>query len=339
MRICYYELLGVEKKATELDLKKAYRKQALLWHPDKNGDRVEEATDRFALIQEAYEILSDPQERAWYDGHRDAILRGDNPNHHDSSSGTTAEDLMRYFSISEFKGYDDTPKGFYNVYRKIFETLAEEEEEAYRNHPPEYEIEGDMVEYPLFGTKETPFANEYNSGGQVRDFYAAWSNFSSVKTFMWMDKWRLSDAPNRNVRRVMEKQNKKIRESAKKEYNETVRKLVEYVRKRDPRVKAYTLEEQKRKEAAAAEQKARVQREKEEQKVKMSSYQVPDWAKVDEEEYDLDEEVEEINEFYCVVCEKSYKSERQYTSHEKSKKHLKSVELLREQMLADDEFF
>lgn len=63
------------------------------------------------MIQEAYEVLSDPQERSWYDGHRDSILRGEDANSQkDSSAGTTAEDLMRYFSISEFKGYDDNPK-------------------------------------------------------------------------------------------------------------------------------------------------------------------------------------------------------------------------------------
>jgi hypothetical protein len=43
---------------------------------DKNHHRVEEATKHFALIADAYEVLSDPQERAWYDSHRDAILRG-----------------------------------------------------------------------------------------------------------------------------------------------------------------------------------------------------------------------------------------------------------------------
>jgi DnaJ family protein A protein 5 len=37
----------------------------LTFHLDKNGDRIQEATDRFSLIQEAYEVLSDPQERAW----------------------------------------------------------------------------------------------------------------------------------------------------------------------------------------------------------------------------------------------------------------------------------
>ncbi|KAJ2360550.1 J protein jjj1, partial [Coemansia sp. RSA 2607] len=76
-KTCYYELLGVERSATDSDLKKAYRKQALVWHPDKNHGNTEEATRIFAEIKEAYETLSDPQERAWYDNHREQILRGD----------------------------------------------------------------------------------------------------------------------------------------------------------------------------------------------------------------------------------------------------------------------
>ncbi|CAG8453653.1 23063_t:CDS:2 [Dentiscutata erythropus] len=75
MRTCYYELLGVEDYATPEELKKAYRKKALEWHPDKNHHRVAEATQQFALLQQAYEVLSDPNEREWYDNHRDAILR------------------------------------------------------------------------------------------------------------------------------------------------------------------------------------------------------------------------------------------------------------------------
>lgn len=43
---------------------------------DKNRDKHEEATAQFQLIQAAYAVLSDPQERAWYDNHRDAIMRG-----------------------------------------------------------------------------------------------------------------------------------------------------------------------------------------------------------------------------------------------------------------------
>jgi DnaJ family protein A protein 5 len=43
---------------------------------DKNPDRIDEATEQFRLVQQAYEVLSDPHERAWYDKHREAILLG-----------------------------------------------------------------------------------------------------------------------------------------------------------------------------------------------------------------------------------------------------------------------
>ncbi|MDK9720993.1 MAG: molecular chaperone DnaJ [Rhodospirillales bacterium] len=62
----YYELLGVAKGASADDLKKAYRKLAMQWHPDKNpGDKAAEA--KFKEISEAYEILKDDQKRAAYD--------------------------------------------------------------------------------------------------------------------------------------------------------------------------------------------------------------------------------------------------------------------------------
>ncbi|PKY37829.1 heat shock protein DnaJ, partial [Rhizophagus irregularis] len=61
----YYELLEVDRIASGEEIKKAYRKKALEWHPDKNYYRVDEATKKFALIQEAYDVLSDPHEREW----------------------------------------------------------------------------------------------------------------------------------------------------------------------------------------------------------------------------------------------------------------------------------
>lgn len=65
----YYEVLGVEKKATKKEIKKAYRGQALKWHPDRNPDNVAEATEVFKKIGEAYDVLSDDRKREIYDLH------------------------------------------------------------------------------------------------------------------------------------------------------------------------------------------------------------------------------------------------------------------------------
>ncbi len=62
----YYKILGVDRNASEKEIKRAYRKLAMKYHPDKNpGDK--QAEERFKEINEAYEVLSDPEKRAKYD--------------------------------------------------------------------------------------------------------------------------------------------------------------------------------------------------------------------------------------------------------------------------------
>jgi molecular chaperone DnaJ len=61
----YYEVLGVDRNATPEDLKKAFRKQALKFHPDRNKEA--DASDRFKEVNEAYQVLSDPKRKAQYD--------------------------------------------------------------------------------------------------------------------------------------------------------------------------------------------------------------------------------------------------------------------------------
>ena len=70
----YYDLLGLERGATEADIKKAYRKRAMELHPDRNPSPDAEA--QFKEITEAYEVLKDPDKRARYDRYGKAGLGG-----------------------------------------------------------------------------------------------------------------------------------------------------------------------------------------------------------------------------------------------------------------------
>lgn len=63
----YYEVLGLTKGASASEIKSAYRKAALKWHPDKNPDNKAEAEEKFKEINEAYQILSDEKKKATYD--------------------------------------------------------------------------------------------------------------------------------------------------------------------------------------------------------------------------------------------------------------------------------
>lgn len=86
----YYGILGIEKNATESDIKKAYRKLSKKYHPDVNPDGEE----KFKDIAEAYDILSDSNKRANYDRFGSANPRGGNP-----FGGQSMEDIMREFGF------------------------------------------------------------------------------------------------------------------------------------------------------------------------------------------------------------------------------------------------
>ncbi|XP_026158301.1 dnaJ homolog subfamily B member 1b [Mastacembelus armatus] len=73
----YYDILGIKKGASEDDIKKAYRKQALRYHPDKN--KSPGAEDKFKEIAEAYDVLSDPKKKDIYDRYGEEGLKGGGP--------------------------------------------------------------------------------------------------------------------------------------------------------------------------------------------------------------------------------------------------------------------
>jgi len=77
----YYQILGIEKNATQEEIKKSYKKLALKWHPDKNLNNQKEAEAKMKEINQAYETLSDPQKRKEYDS-----KQNDKNNHYTSSN-------------------------------------------------------------------------------------------------------------------------------------------------------------------------------------------------------------------------------------------------------------
>ncbi len=75
----YYSILGVSRDASPEEIKQAYRRLVLKWHPDRNPDNRKEAEERFKEITEAYQVLSDPKKRALYDRYGYVPSEGEPP--------------------------------------------------------------------------------------------------------------------------------------------------------------------------------------------------------------------------------------------------------------------
>ncbi|KAJ6513437.1 DnaJ domain-containing protein [Mycena sanguinolenta] len=336
----YYQLLEVEETATSEEIKRSFRRLALVHHPDKNQNDVEGATQRFAALQQAYEVLSDEQERAWYDSHKaslapepddatvyEDIRKGAAPSRA-QDRGLTVRQLNRFFDVTIWSGVDDGENSFFTIYRNLFARLQAEEA-----------LISDS-DYPSFGYAGWSYQPTDKKSDGARTFYNAWTNFASMKDFGWMDQWNLNEAPDRRVRRLMEKDNKKAREDARREYNDTVRSLAKFLRKRDPRYKTHLAQQAQDLASGSTTPGAGTMTPK--AAAPRAEYVEQEWQKIDalRQHDDLEwaaAEGEDPEEWECVVCGKSFWSEAAWDSHERSKKHLKEVERLKREMLNDDE--
>ena len=107
----YYEVLGVSKDATPEEIKKAYKKMVLKYHPDRNKDNKEEAREKSKEVNEAYEVLSDQKKRAEYDQFGHAAFSG--------GAGGGFGDFGGFRS-SDFGGFSGAAGGFGDIFDMFF---------------------------------------------------------------------------------------------------------------------------------------------------------------------------------------------------------------------------
>lgn len=308
----YYELLGVEETATPSEIKKAYYKAAMKWHPDRNPNNSEEATRVFQIIEHAYSILSDPHERSWYDSHKNVIQD------EFGECQATSVDISSLFEAGAWSGFTDSPTGFFSVFRRAFGQLGKEEK----------------VETPSFGDSETPYE-------KVEKFYSYWSCFTTKRNFGFTEKWHLKDAPDARIRRAMKQDNEKAKKKAEQEFVASVRELASFVRKRDPRVARHFREMEQAKEERQRLNELLKEEKRRQLEEELASYNEP-VRELSEQDLAYVKQFEKPKKEFqwsCQYCNRDMDTESAFRQHCATKKHKKAVSGPRKDFITDPDMF
>lgn len=316
-----YELLNVESGADAVDLKKAYHSKALELHPDRNINNVEEATAMFAKVQAAYDILTDPQERQWYDQHR----RSANYSQYNGHITAVTDIRSAVMEILSKNRID------YELVSSYFMKLKHEEQEAAFEQG--VEIPASILFAPAFGSAEDKWT-------KVKSFYDGWSTFSTVKNYSWGDIYPIHAAQDRKTRRKYEQANQKVRDAAKREFDAAVKQAVMLLKNRDLRVPGEFHKDRSKQYQLIA--KERVKRSEHVRQLR-SSYEDQEWQKPEISEPYLGAQMQSLSTFAesgaheCIVCEVIFENEFDLEDHNNTNKHKKVVSAMKVQLLQEDE--
>ena len=191
---------------------------------------------------------------------------------------------------------------------------------------------GKYPDYPCFGSE----TSTHDLG--LKDFYTCWSNFRTAKTFTWADIFRSYDAPDRRIRRMMDKENQRKRDESARDFNYAVRSLTSYVKKKDPRYAHDPVSNVQRITQLRNLSSAQASKSRLENRAKFSDAELPEWARNDNAEGSETNESagETLQHIECVACKKVFRSENQYASHERSKKHSRTMRLFERKVHAEN---
>lgn len=233
----YYSLLGLEEEfinATQDDIRKAYKKLALIHHPDKkecsNDEEKKEANKVWLKFKDAYDTLTDQNLKAKYD-----------------STFKFDDDIPEKEAIKKIK----TDKDFFKVFGPVFLKNS---------------IWSTRKPVPKIGDLDTDMK-------KVKKFYNFWFAFSSWRDFECEGEYNLNEAENRWEKRQMVKENKKLKASMLKDEKARIRRLTEVAYENDPRIiaeesKLQEEREKSKKERAELANKQKSEKEENEKRMK-----------------------------------------------------------------------
>ncbi|EEB09768.1 Co-chaperone for ATPase activity [Schizosaccharomyces japonicus yFS275] len=324
-----FNVLRVPEDATIEEVKRSYRKLALRYHPDRNPGN-DECHAIFSRISTAYDILTSDTERKWYE--RTAIRQQYKVHEDDLRRELAVLDSLQWKNSETYK--------ILSGWCSFIELLKKDEDVAAASADPAT-VSNSRKTLPLYDP------NLFLPWSRVKQFYQQWQRFNTIKTFDWERLYKEEDERENAVKKIMRRENLRIIQNAKASYNDLVRQLIRRMGELDPRKQnVVVLSEQERYDQLQASSRLQSIRDRRLNQQTLASVSLPEWTQVrcaapysDEDEESLSENdsvaAAQNETFFCTHCRKTFKTQQQLLSHERSKKHIKVVKqeqkLLRKQ--------